>query len=226
MGVKGKNIRVLLGKPLLHHSLEHAKSWFRTSAIYLSTDSPEIAECAARAGIRVSRLRHEELSGDAVGKLAVIRDAVAHAEKDHGERYDYVVDLDVTSPLRTVDDIEGAYQESRRSGHDVTVSVCESRRNPYFNMVETHEGHARLCKALPANVLSRQSAPRVYDLNASIYVYRRSFFDKEENYCIGKSTGIYVMPSCRSWDVDHEEDFHILEALMRYNRTKDPNGKT
>lgn len=224
-GVKDKNIRELCGKPLLAHTLEHARVWRRTNDIYLSTDAEEIANIARNLGLDIPRLRDSNLAGDAIGKLDVIRDAVIHAEKDHQTFYDFVVDLDVTAPLRLVEDIEGTYQELQSGEYDVVLSACEARRNPYFNLIELDSNRrAHLSKSLGQSILSRQSAPTVYEANASIYVYRRSFFDQAASFCVGPNTGIYVMPTERSWDIDHEEDLAIVEVLMKRLETR--NKKT
>lgn len=220
-GVKGKNIRELLGRPLLAYTLDHARAWGRTTDIYLSTDSPAIADAAKSLGLSVPRLRDQSLSGDAVGKLDVIRDAILLAERDRQTRYDIIVDLDVTAPLRSVEDIEGCYQMLLQKDYDVVLSGCEARRNPYFNLLELDEkGRAHISKSLEGAVLSRQSAPAVYEANASIYVYRRSFFDQAAAFCVGPNTGIYVMPTERSWDIDHEEDLAIVEVLMKRLETR------
>lgn len=224
-GVPGKNIRPLLGKPLLLHTLDIAKEYsksHRNCPLYISTDSSDIANVATNAGFSVPRLRSGTLSGDEAGKTPVIYDALLNAEKDLNKSFDLVLDLDVTSPLRNLNDIEGCVQMALKNPqYDVVLSVCESRRNPYFNMVEsTGDGKISLCKN--GDFKTRQSSPKVYDLNASIYVYRRDFFESGESdkSCIGPGTGIYVMPASRSWDIDHEEDFAIMEALMRCNYGK------
>jgi CMP-N-acetylneuraminic acid synthetase len=152
--------------------------------------------------------------------MDVIHHALLEAEKRHEKRYETVVDLDVTAPLRSTDDIEGAYQKLIQEGYDAVVSGCEARRNPYFNLVELDgEGRAFVSKKREGTIQSRQEAPKVYELNCSIYVYRRSFLDLSPTSCIGSNTGLYLMPTERSWDIDHEEDFQILETLMqRRNR--------
>lgn len=220
-GVLGKNIRPLAGKPLILYTLETAKSWGQ-GPIYISTDSQEIADVAIQSGFPVPRLRDSNLAGDTIGKTPVIYDALLQAEKEFKTHFDFVLDLDVTSPLRNVEDIEGCVQTLKQNPqYDVVLSVCEARRNPYFNMVEsTPDGRVALCKT--GNFHTRQSAPKVYDLNASIYVYRRSFFETGDpnKSCIGPKTGIYIMPSSRSWDIDHEEDLFVMKALMEYNHGK------
>lgn len=224
-GVLGKNIRPLLGKPLLLHTLDIAKEYSKrheNCPIYISTDSKDIAKVATDAGFSVPRMRSDHLSGDVIGKTPVIYNALLNAEKDFKTRFDFVLDLDVTSPLRNLDDIDGCVQMALKNPqYDVVLSVCESRRNPYFNMVEEiGGGKISLCKK--GDFKTRQSSPKVYDLNASIYVYRRDFFETGEadRSCIGPNTGIYVMPASRSWDIDHEEDFAIMEALMEHNPAK------
>ncbi|MEL7657440.1 MAG: acylneuraminate cytidylyltransferase family protein, partial [Bacillota bacterium] len=84
-----------------------------------------------------------------------------------------IIDLDITSPLRKVADIESALNKIIKNiDNDVVFSVVPSRRNPYFNMVENRNG--KIQKIINSNFVTRQQAPKVYDMNASIYCYRRN----------------------------------------------------
>lgn len=213
-GVPGKNIKPLNGKPLIAYTIETAQKWGRADEIIVSTDSIEIAEEAKKYGIKVPFLRPGHLAGDKSGKMDVIKHAVNFCEQK-GEYYDTVIDLDVTSPLRTVEDLNNALKLFIDNDVNNIYSVCEARRNPYFNMVElTENSRVKLCKNLHNTVLSRQEAPKVYDMNASIYIYKRDFL-MNADICHSDNTMVYVMPPERSIDIDSQLDFEIVEFLLR-----------
>ena len=108
-GVKNKNIRFLLGKPLIAYSIDQALNWGRASHVVVSTDSKEIAEIAKSFGAEVPFIRPANLAQDRSPKLPVLRHALLECERIFQQKYDIIVDLDPTSPLRTSNDIEGCY---------------------------------------------------------------------------------------------------------------------
>lgn len=216
-GIKDKNIKCILGKPLIAYTIELAYQWKKFDEIIVSTDSEKIREISISYGASVPFIRPDELSTDETGKLDVIKHAVRFLEQK-GNDYDVVIDLDVTSPLRTVDDIEQAFQKLVRSDLNVVYSVCKARKNPYFNMVEIDKyGVPYLSKKPENQVLSRQSAPKVYELNASIYVYKKEFLLNTNTLFVDKS-GIYEMPEERSLDIDREIDFKFVEFMMKNSK--------
>lgn len=209
-GVPGKNIRNLLGKPLITWSIEQARACPGIDAVCVSTDSEEIAEVALRAGAEVPYLRPAHLATHSAPKVPVIEHLVAELET-RGRQFQRIVDLDPTSPLRDVADIEACLQ-LLDSDADVVITGYESDKNPYFNMVEVGEdGFSHLCKPPPNPIAGRQGAPRVYAMNASIYVWQR------QTLCLGLwggRTRLYVMPRNRSIDIDSPLDFRLVELLM------------
>ena len=96
-------------------------------------------------------------------------------------------------------------------------SVSNAHKNPYFNLVEKGEdGFFHLSKSLPDGVFSRQSAPPVYELNASFYFYRKAFFDAGfQTVYSGKALAANVEQIC--FDLDSEIDFMFMEYLMVNN---------
>ena len=217
-GVPGKNIKPINGIPLMGYTLNAAQRFAQTTGadITLSTDSLSIKEIAADFGVKTDYLRPDELAGDTVGKVAAIRHVMAYEEKSRNIRYDYVLDLDVTSPLRTQDDLAKAYQMIQsRTGALILFSVNPAHRNPYFSMVEEAGNEmVKLCKRPETPFLSRQEAPEVYDLNGSFYFYRRTFFEEGHTSVTldGRAT-VYVMPHM-CFDVDQPMDFLYLQYLI------------
>ena len=209
-GVPGKNIRELCGKPLIVHTIEQALRCAALDAVYVSTDSEAIADVARRAGAAVPYLRPAELATASAPKIPVIEHLVAHLEME-GERIDRIVDLDPTSPLRDLADID-ACVALLDGDSDVVITAYESDKNPYFNMVERRaDGTVGLVKPPASEIAGRQSAPKVYSMNASIYVWHRSTLAK--GLWNGR-TRLYVMPRERSVDIDSEIDFKLVELLM------------
>jgi CMP-N,N'-diacetyllegionaminic acid synthase len=212
-GVPGKNIRLLEGKPLIAHTIEMALANPGLDRVVVSTDSQEIAEIAAAAGAEIPYLRPAELATDQAGKLPAIVHVVEHVEATQGVRFDRVIDLDPTSPLRMQADIN-ACMALLDAGAPAVITAFEAEKNPYFNMVEIDdEGGVKLSKqALSGAILSRQAAPKVYSMNASIYGWQRAN--------LGPSLWplkprLHVMPRERSIDIDSELDFQLVELLMQ-----------
>lgn len=214
-GVKNKNIRDLHGKPLIAYTIEQAKAANIFDHIIVSTDSDLIAETATKYGAEVFFKRNSEMASDTAGKLQVIRDAFVRSETHYNKQFDYLVDLDATSPLRSVEDIINCVQKLINSDFDNIITAAPSRRSPYFNMVELDiDNNVKLSKSLDNNVIRRQDSPQVFDMNASIYVWDRKSILKDDSV-ISKKTGLYVMPEERSLDIDSELDFAIVSFLMK-----------
>lgn len=220
-GIPGKNIKPLCGRPLIAYTIETARQFaaiFPGTDIALSTDSDEIRHVAQTCGLSSDYTRPGSLAGDTVGKIDAIADIVHFSETKHAKRYDYVLDMDVTSPLRNLDDLTAAFNILQNNPQAINLfSVSPAGRNPYFNMVERKEnGYYDKVKSL-GDVLARQAAPKVYDLNASFYFYRREFFDAGYKGAITDRSLIYEVPHI-CFDLDHPVDFEIISYLMEHHK--------
>lgn len=214
-GVKNKNIKELCGKPLIAYTIEQAVASELFEHIVISTDSDAIASVAKEYGADVFFKRSAEMASDTAGKLDVIRDAFIRSEAHYQETFDYLIDLDATAPLRSVEDIINSFNQLLKNNNDNLITAMPSRRSPYFNLVEVDlNGKVALSKKLDGTVLRRQDAPKSYDMNASIYIWKRDAI-LNENSLFLDSTGLYVMPEERSIDIDNELDFEFVEFLMR-----------
>jgi CMP-N,N'-diacetyllegionaminic acid synthase len=216
-GIPGKNIQNLNDKPLIAYSIDIAKTFAvkYNADMALSTDSIDIKVMAAQYGLVTEYNRPEFLSGDSAGKIDTIADIKNYSENVNGKKYDYVLDLDITSPLRTLQDLEDAWESLKANPAALNIfSVNPSNRNPYFNMVESSgNGFFGLVKK-SHDIKSRQSAPLVYDMNASFYFYRNSFFDEGWKISITDRSLIYIMPHI-CFDLDHPHDFVIMEIMLK-----------
>jgi len=212
-GVPRKNLRLLAGQPLIVHTIEVVRKCPSIDQVVVSTDDPDIAEIARKNGAEVPFMRPKELALNSSAKLPVIKHAVNYMESKESYRPDIVVDLDPTSPLRTEADIEACIKMIRDEGAGNVFSVTKARRNPYFNMVEIVDGKVRLVKTLPRPVVRRQDAPQVFDMNASIYAWKREVLMNNDSIFLER-TRIYEMPGW-ALDIDSETDFEFVEFILK-----------
>jgi len=221
-GIPGKNIKLIAGKPLIAHTIDLTNKlkikW--DAKVALSTDDMEIKSVSSNYGVFTEYTRPEYLATDKAGKIDTIKDLLFYEESLVDYKFDFILDLDVTSPLRTLDDVEKALELMLTSPEAKSLfSVNKASRNPYFNMVEENaSGFYSLVKTNPdGSVMTRQSAPNVYDLNASFYWYRRSFFDSDLKSPITDKSLIFVMDHI-CFDLDHPIDFLFLDYLLDNNK--------
>lgn len=214
-GVKNKNVRELIGKPLIAHSILQARESGIFKAIAVSSDSDLILETAGSWGADYLIKRPVELASDTAPKVPVIQHCTLETEKKASCRFDIIVDLDATSPLRDVSDIQNSVKMVEEQGASNLITAAPARRSPYFNLVELNEqGYVRLSKLLDKPIGRRQDSPQCYDMNASIYVWRRDAL-MQNNTVFLEDTLLYVMPEARSVDIDSELDFEIVQLLMK-----------
>ena len=215
-GFKNKNLKTFCGHPLVYYSLSAAELFIKKHP-ELHIDIALNTELVAAKYPEVIFLpRGEELGGDRVPKMAVYQDSLHRMEERTGQPYDWYMDLDITSPLRTESDIENAFAKKQsRDDLDLVFSVCEARRNPWFNMVKTVDDHVeQVCKS---EFTGRQQAPDVYDVNASIYVFKRDFLATNTDGMLWRGKiGISVMMDTGIIDIDSEHDYLLMEAIAQH----------
>ena len=209
----GKNIRHLLGKPLIAYTIETARACPTVGHIVVSTDTDEIATVAEEYGVQVSFRRPAVMASDSAPKILAIRHATAYVEAHEGFTPDIVVDLGVDVPLRCPEDITACVNVLQtRPFLDAAVVVYEAERNPYYTMVEFEGEQVRLVKP-GLNLVTRQDAPLVYSVSGSVFAWRRSALSSVTHLYEGR-WGACIVPVERAIDIDREIDFQFVEFLM------------
>jgi CMP-N,N'-diacetyllegionaminic acid synthase len=222
VGVPGKNVRELGGVPLVAHSIRHARATGLFDAVVVSTDDPQVRRISETEEVDLIIARPAELATAAAGKVPAVVHAVETAESELGASFDTVVDLDVTSPLRTPADVAAAV--ALLEGDLATANVitgAPARRSPFFNLVERGpDGTVRLVRPSDPPLLRRQDAPECFDMNASIYVWRRATLSDGLSV-VNAATRLHVMPEERSHDIDTELDWIIVSHLFALHASRD-----
>lgn len=213
-GLPGKNIKMLGDKPLIAWSIQHAKAVPRIGRVIVSTDSEQIAEVAKAYGAEVPFMRPDELARDDSPEWLAWRHALEFLRQDEGKLPDAMISLPTTSPMRNVQDIERCLDIFDRDHPDIVVTVTESRRSPYFNMVTLNAtGEAKLAISPSGLISRRQDVPLTFDLTTVAYVARPDFVLKQQGLFAGRVSAVLVPPE-RAIDIDSALDFKFAESLM------------
>ncbi len=213
-GLPGKNVRLFGGKPLIAWSIEHALAVNRIERVIVSTDSEEIAIVARKYGAEVPFMRPSELARDESPEWLAWRHALNFLLDKEGVLPKVMVSVPTTAPLRLPLDIENCLDEYEKTDTDMIVTVTDSRRSPYFNMVKVNEdGTIGLVNPSQSVVVCRQEVPKIYDMTTVAYVVRPEFIITHNAIFEGKVRAVHV-PLERAIDIDTLLDFQIAEYLL------------
>ena len=219
-GLPGKNIRSFGGKPLIAWSIDHALNVKRIQRIIVSTDCEEIADVARNFGAEVPFIRPPELAKDDSSEWLAWQHALNYVLETSGQLPDVMVSVHTTSPLRLPLDIDNCLDAYGIGGNDIVITVTDSRRNPYFNMVKANlDGTVGLVMPLDTIVARRQDAPVIYDIATVCYVANSEFVMAHNTTFEGRVTAVHI-PAERAIDIDTLLDFQIAETLLNIRENK------
>ena len=210
-GIPGKNIRDLGGLPLIAWTIREARKSEFLDRIVLSSDDEGIMAVARSHGAETPFVRPAELARDDTPGVEPVLHTI---EALKPEEYDYVVLLQPTSPLRTVEDIDGAIRACLDSDWPCLISITESSVSPYFTF--QLDNVSRMIPVIKQDAFHtrRQDLPRTYAPNGAVYVAKCDWLARTKSYLAPETRG-YEMPAERSWDIDEMLDFEICEMLLR-----------
>ncbi len=212
--VPRKNLQTVAGKPLLAWTIDAALAAQRLDRLILSTDDEEIAALGRDCGVDVPFMRPPQLASD----TASGRDVTVHAVRtlaDRGERFDYVVVLQPTSPLRSHQDIDDAITLLLDKRASAVVSVCETDHPPEWSNTLPDDLSMRDFFRPAVRDMRSQDLPTSYRLNGAIYIYNCTRLLRDETDEMDNSTFAFIMPRLRSVDIDEEIDLEIADLLLQ-----------
>ena len=215
-GLPRKNIKPLLGKPLIAWTIEQALASKYLDRVVVSTDDKEIADISKKYGAEVPFMRPKELAEDNAKGIDVVLHAIDWLkENDKRKQYDLIMLLQSTSPLRTTEDIDKAIEllfllkEAK-----AIVSVCEvDHHSLWVNTLPDDRCMKDFIKPKIMNK-NRQELPKFYRLNGAIYIAYCNYLQKRKSF-FGKETFAYIMPREKSIDIDDKIDFKLVEILIK-----------
>jgi CMP-N,N'-diacetyllegionaminic acid synthase len=222
-GLKGKNIKILGGYPIIYYAIKKAKD-SKLKNICLATDSIKIQKIANKFGVKSFYKRSKNLSKQNIPKLDVWKDAIIKSEKFYRRKFKFLLDIEVTNPLTSSRDLENFLDFSTKVLNKVDGIFCvmPSRRNPYFNIFLKKKNGYRLCiHEKKRNIFSRQKAPTTYDHVGGFYLFKINYLKKCKNFLNGKTAG-YMLPFGKNIDIDDINDFKLAKLFFenKYYRKK------
>jgi len=212
-GLARKNIKPLLGRPLIAWTIEQAKSARYIDRVIVSTDDEEIAEISKKHNAEVPFMRPNELARDNAKAVDVVLHAL-DCINNIDTPYDILALLQPTSPLRLSEDIDKAVELLFFKRAQAIVSVCEVEHHPYWTNKLRDDGSMKHFLNPKIKDKNRQELPEFYRLNGAIFLAYCKYI-KEERSFLSDKTFAYVMPQARSVDIDSDIDFKIAEVLKR-----------
>lgn len=215
-GVPRKNIRLLAGKPVIAWTIDEAIKSKYIDRLILSSEDEEIIQVARKYGCEVPFKRPFELAQDDTPGI----EPVIHVLNTLEKKYDYIVLLQPTSPLRTVEDIDGCIQHCIEKGVHACVSITEAPQSPYWMYKMDDDNKLNPVVQSGEIINRRQDLPTVYVLNGAVYVAETKFINENRSFLTENTVG-YIMSGENSVDIDTETDFAYCEWFIdRRSRTK------
>jgi CMP-N,N'-diacetyllegionaminic acid synthase len=207
-GIPRKNIIEVAGKPLIAWTIEESKKSNYIDRLILSSEDEEIIKVAKEWGCEVPFVRPLELAQDDTPGI----EPMLHAMEAIPEKYDYVVLLQPTSPLRTVEDIDSCIEHCFQNEAFACVSVTEPVHNPYWMYTLDNRGHLNPLMAEPL-ITRRQNLPAVYALNGAVFIAQKEWLERNRSFKSAETLA-YIMNGTRSLDIDSKEDLTLFAALI------------
>lgn len=216
-GLPGKNIKLLLGKPLIAWTIEQALASKYLDRVVVSTDDKEISDISKKYRAEVPFIRPKELAMDNTKGIDVVLHAIDWLkENDMRKQCDLLILLQPTSPLRATEDINKAIELLFLKEAKAIVSVCEVDHHPLLANTLPEDGCMKDFIRKEIMNKNRQELPKFYRLNGAIYLAYCNYI-KERKSFFGEKTFTYIMPRERSIDIDDEIDFELAEILIKNN---------
>ena len=216
-GIKDKNIKNFCGKPLIAWSIEMIKSLNLVEKLIVSTDSKKIANIAKFYGAEVPFIRPKYLSKDSSPEWLAWRHALNFLKKKEGALPGAMLNIPTTAPLRKTIDIKKCLSIYYKTKPDAVITISESHRNPWFNMVKIDKSdNCQLVNKNKIKFYNRQEAIKVYDMTTVAYVLNPEFVLKKDSLFSGKVKSIQI-PKIRSIDIDTQFDFDFAQYLFKRN---------
>lgn len=212
-GVPRKNIRPLLKKPLIAHTIEKSLDSGIFSHVVVSTEDQEIAKISKKYGAEVPFMRPKNLAQDKTGMAEVMIHGITELKK-LGYEFDIFVNRDCTVPFIRNSDIKSSIKLLKKTNCDAVYGVYVQHFNPYFNMMEIgKKGFLEFSKKIKVKPTRRQDAPKVFQLNG-FFTYNTKRFLKFKNQYPPKGLPLEI-PAETGIMIDTELEFKIVEMMMK-----------
>jgi len=214
-GLKAKNYIKLKRKPLIFYAIDKIlKNKLKFNC--LSTDSKKIINISKKHGLKSFFIRPKNLSTSNISKFKVWQHALEKAETHYKKKFKYLLDVEVTNPLTTPNDLNKFLKKfyKIKNIYDGMLCVRDSWKNPYFNILIRKNNRFYTSIESYKKIVSRQKAPKTYDHVSAMYIFNTSYIRKSKHLLDGKIAP-YKLPLAKSIEIDNKEDYNLIKKIMR-----------
>jgi len=213
-----KNVLDFCGKPLIAHTIESSLNSNYIDKVIVSSDDKEILDISEKFGADLIK-RPKELGSD----FATTFDTVKHVIENTQIRYDYIILLQGTSPLRNESHIDDAIELLYLKKADAIISVCEMEHSPLWS--NTLDDTLSMENFLKEEILDKRSQDlaKYFRLNGAIYISDREKLIEEKSFMLKKNIFAYKMSKEYSIDIDDKFDFMIAKMIKEIKNDKRNN---
>jgi len=213
--VPRKNIRPIQGKPLIAYTIAEARRSRFLSRYIVSTDDEEIRQVAIACGAEAPFLRPAEHSTDAASSVAALQHAVKWMEREEGCRYDFIIELMNTNPMKTVEDIDACIDKLVTTGADSVIAVHRlDDHHPARIKKIVDDRIVDFCVPEIAESRRQDLRPEAYVRSGSIYALRRDHLMVDGRRYGSVDSRPYVLAPAHVVNVDTEVDFLVAEQMI------------
>ena len=206
-----KNIKKLLGKPLVEWSIETSKRLKNICDTLVSTDLPEIINLSKKHNVLAPWLRPKHLSGDDVNTVDVVLHASSWYEKNVC-KIDGILLLQPTSPFRNVKIIENGINIFLKNQKYPIVSVSPSKSNP-MKCIKIKNNKLRNIYNSQLNNFSEQNLEKFFEINGSVYLVSKKLLKENKSFYTNEMIPLVMNNFEESIDIDTENDWKIAEHI-------------
>lgn len=205
-----KNILPLVGKPLILWTIEAAKKSKYIDKIVVSTEDEEIYNLCIENETEVIK-RPDYLATDEASSI----DVVMHVIESLNEKFEYIILLQPTSPLRSEKHLDEAIELLFNKNADAIISVCEvDHPVQWCNKLDSNLSLKNFISEEFLNKRS-QELEKYYRINGAIYICKTEKFLEEKTFFLKNNIFAYVMSREDSIDIDNIIDFKLAEILIK-----------
>jgi len=205
-----KNILDLAGKPLIAWTIEAGLKSRYIDKVVVSSDDDDILGISQNYGSEIIR-RPVELASD----TATTFDAIKHAIENSESKFDYIVLLQPTSPLRNEKHIDEAIELLMQKNADAVISVCEMDHSPLWSNTLPEDGNMSHFLRDEIKKKRSQVLEKYYRLNGAVYIIKIDKLLEEKTFFIQHNIFSYIMDRNSSVDIDVAIDYQIAIFFLK-----------
>jgi len=213
-GIPKKNLKKINNKSLVYRAVEFSKRISWISKVVCSSDDQNILNEAKKAGADIPFVRPPELSGDFIGDIEVLKNALIESEKFYKKEFDFVCMVQPTCPTRLLSEANNCFERITKSKFDLVLTVdnISSKYHPLKQIIIEEDFNSRLFLEEGKKIIARQQLKNTYCRNGSFYIAKKSHIINSDNIMNCKFASL--VSTINHVNIDTLEDLELAKKLI------------